>query len=177
MNTEESKARWDKFAREQQVLAARFKEKPMIFQPTPANWARKNRTPRLGKAVGRQLRHEYRKLYVRCYWCGSSFVSIPSTLDHLIPLAKKGSNRPENIVLACVHCNTWKGDTDPYAFLPRNAPMIQQIITRLHEVSLDVDALTTFPRGAVISVLWQHFKIKLPHGYPEEQPSLPATLS
>jgi 5-methylcytosine-specific restriction endonuclease McrA len=43
------------------------------------------------------------------------------TLDHVWPRIKGGPDRPENIVLACFHCNQEKGKTDPFLFLKYSA--------------------------------------------------------
>lgn len=50
-----------------------------------------------------------------CWWCGK-----PSGenyhADHRIPLSKGGSNWPENICVACHHCNSSKRDLMPWEF-------------------------------------------------------------
>lgn len=46
-----------------------------------------------------------------CHWCGREFESVnDSTLDHVIPLAKGGSNGQDNVVLACPECNANRAD-------------------------------------------------------------------
>lgn len=35
---------------------------------------------------------------------------MPFTVDHVVPLAKGGSDDPGNLALACFHCNRGKGD-------------------------------------------------------------------
>lgn len=44
-----------------------------------------------------------------CYYCGCEIKS-KKTIDHKIPVVKGGTNDNENLVLACVHCNTQKND-------------------------------------------------------------------
>lgn len=46
----------------------------------------------------------------KCEYCGAS--GIPLANDHIIPLVKGGPDVPDNIVLACQHCNSSKGDHD-----------------------------------------------------------------
>lgn len=44
-----------------------------------------------------------------CYYCGCE-IKGKKTIDHKIPVVKGGTNDNENLVLACVHCNTQKND-------------------------------------------------------------------
>jgi 5-methylcytosine-specific restriction endonuclease McrA len=56
-----------------------------------------------------------------CFWCGMLFKSKKEvTLDHLIPRSKGGKNNKDNLVLACMDCNTKKADMMPLTFLNRN---------------------------------------------------------
>ncbi len=43
-----------------------------------------------------------------CFYCNAQLTFNESTLDHVIPLSKGGSNRIENLVLACSDCNQKK---------------------------------------------------------------------
>lgn len=51
----------------------------------------------------------------RCHWCGGS-LKPGYEVDHLIALAKGGSNGPENIVLSCAPCNRRKQAQYPWEF-------------------------------------------------------------
>jgi 5-methylcytosine-specific restriction endonuclease McrA len=51
----------------------------------------------------------------RCYWCGVG-TEKRYHVDHVMPLAKGGSNGPENIVIACPSCNCRKGSRHPMDF-------------------------------------------------------------
>ena len=44
-----------------------------------------------------------------CQYCGSKFHTSELTFDHVVPRAKGGATSFENIVSACVPCNTRKG--------------------------------------------------------------------
>ncbi len=49
----------------------------------------------------------------RCAYCeGSSELSW----DHIIPLVMGGPDNIDNLVVACMHCNSAKGDRDPYTW-------------------------------------------------------------
>ena len=43
-----------------------------------------------------------------CNWCGVELAIFHRTLDHVVPLADGGANRPENVVVACGTCNAHK---------------------------------------------------------------------
>lgn len=47
----------------------------------------------------------------RCQYCGGRFPSGELTFDHVIPRCKGGGTGFENIVSACVPCNTQKGSS------------------------------------------------------------------
>ena len=77
---------------------------------------RKRRKPRFFKV----------NLYIRdlytCQYCDIQLIKKELTLDHVIPLSKGGRTSWENIVAACMPCNTRKGNKtvmkpkrEPYA--------------------------------------------------------------
>jgi 5-methylcytosine-specific restriction endonuclease McrA len=51
----------------------------------------------------------------KCFWCGKR-LGKSYHVDHVVPLALGGSNGPENIVVACAHCNKSKGAKHPMDF-------------------------------------------------------------
>jgi 5-methylcytosine-specific restriction endonuclease McrA len=51
----------------------------------------------------------------KCFYCGKSLNGVYD-IDHVMPLALGGSNGPENIVLACPHCNGSKHAKHPMDF-------------------------------------------------------------
>lgn len=53
-----------------------------------------------------------------CFYCNDS-ITKSYTIDHFIPLARGGSNWPDNIKLACKPCNSQKHDKLPSEFTPK----------------------------------------------------------
>lgn len=51
------------------------------------------------------------KINPRCRWCGILLTEKTATIDHIIPLGKGGSNRRDNLTLACHPCNKSKADS------------------------------------------------------------------
>jgi 5-methylcytosine-specific restriction endonuclease McrA len=49
----------------------------------------------------------------RCQYCGGRFAARELTLDHITPRSRAGRSTPENLVAACVGCNTRKGGRTP----------------------------------------------------------------
>lgn len=46
----------------------------------------------------------------RCHYCNQQFAIGNLEVDHIIPRAKGGSNKDENLITACRHCNRMKSD-------------------------------------------------------------------
>jgi hypothetical protein len=80
---------------------ARLKNAPGSFAASDLDVQRRAQTDRRG--------------VVRCWWC-SEPLGDDQTVDHRIPLAKGGSNNPDNLVLAHLHCNCSKGAKMPWEF-------------------------------------------------------------
>jgi 5-methylcytosine-specific restriction endonuclease McrA len=48
-----------------------------------------------------------------CLYCGQHFARSDLTRDHVVPLSKGGRDAWINVVSACLHCNTKKGNRTP----------------------------------------------------------------
>lgn len=59
-----------------------------------------------GRASGPQIAARVAYYGGRCYMCGGPYEHI----DHVIPLARGGTNWPANLRPACAKCNLRKGD-------------------------------------------------------------------
>lgn len=53
-----------------------------------------------------------KKGQLHCWWCGEKLNKWH--VDHVIPLARGGSNAPENIVISCPTCNMTRKDKLPH---------------------------------------------------------------
>lgn len=63
-----------------------------------------------------------------CVYCTSALSEETFVLDHLVPVAKGGTNRKHNLVAACEVCNRRRSDSDPVQFLRENYR--QQLISQ-----------------------------------------------
>lgn len=52
-----------------------------------------------------------------CAYCGKKTNVATATIDHVQPLSLGGTNRPDNLVVACRACNNRKGSLSLTAFL------------------------------------------------------------
>ena len=66
-----------------------------------------------GSHTAADVRAQYDRQKGRCYWCGEKVTFRGKHVDHVMPIALGGSNGPENLVIACAHCNTSKGSKHP----------------------------------------------------------------
>ena len=94
----------------------RERERQREFRRTPEyrEYNRERQRERYAK-VGRHNRNELVRLIVRqralCALCGNLLPEDPADIhvDHVVPVARGGTNEPENLQAACAACNRRKG--------------------------------------------------------------------
>lgn len=69
---------------------------------------------RRARKVGAHAEHVNRAAIIArddstCYLCGKRCRPDEIHLDHIVPLARGGAHRPDNLAVACAKCNTAKG--------------------------------------------------------------------
>jgi len=69
-----------------------------------------------GSHTAEDIQRQYKAQKGKCYYCGSK-VNNTYHVDHVIPLSRGGSNWPENLVIACPHCNSSKQDKLPHEWI------------------------------------------------------------
>lgn len=83
------------------------------------NW--RNKRARKRAAEGKHSFKDIDKLIIlqknRCAYCKKTFLKTKRHVDHIIPLARGGSNWPHNLQLLCQLCNLKKHDHDPISFV------------------------------------------------------------
>jgi len=67
-----------------------------------------NRFPPLHVKFSR--RNIYQRDQSTCQYCGAQPPREEMTIDHIVPRSRGGKSAWENVVLACSHCNTRKGN-------------------------------------------------------------------
>lgn len=97
------------------------------FEPHRHDWIRtvhfQLAVPRIVRLLGydrlprQQVKLNRRNLFARdrnrCQYCGKRFPTHELSLDHVLPRSQGGKNTWENIVCACIRCNTRKGGRTP----------------------------------------------------------------
>lgn len=72
---------------------------------------------RYARRPPQQVKFSRRNIYLRdghtCQYCGEQPPRDELTIDHVIPRSRGGRTTWENVVLACVRCNTRKGNRLP----------------------------------------------------------------
>lgn len=66
-----------------------------------------------GKFTRQDIELQYRSQKGLCWWCGMS-LSDDFHIDHRVPLARGGTNAPENLCISCPDCNRSKGAKLPH---------------------------------------------------------------
>ncbi|WP_213594727.1 HNH endonuclease [Paenibacillus woosongensis] len=59
-----------------------------------------------------------------CLWCGRP----ATTVDHIIPSSKGGSDLPHNLLASCSDCNTKRGNRTAFSYLAENAHSAPNLI-------------------------------------------------
>jgi hypothetical protein len=73
-------------------------------------------------AVSKRLRYEIlRRDNHQCRYCGAAAPDVKLTVDHVVPTALGGSDKPGNLVAACVDCNAGKSASSP------DAPIVDDV--------------------------------------------------
>jgi 5-methylcytosine-specific restriction endonuclease McrA len=60
----------------------------------------------------------------KCAYCRRSFVRRKPHIDHIVPIAKGGSNHPSNIQLLCRPCNQSKWALDPINYAQQTGRLL-----------------------------------------------------
>lgn len=77
----------------------------LLFRPPP----RVRLEKRLKPAQARKERERMLAIDPHCHWCRCVLTSGTATLDHRVPLGRGGTNRRDNLLLACRECNHDRG--------------------------------------------------------------------
>lgn len=71
------------------------------------------RTRAIGTHTAGDIKDQYTRQKGKCFWCGE-IVGKNYHVDHVVPLARGGSNWPDNLVISCPTCNMRRRDKLPH---------------------------------------------------------------
>lgn len=98
-----------------------------LRHPEAAKALSRVKRARKRNAEGKHTAQEIKRLMIlqkyKCANCGAS-IRKEYHADHIMPLARGGSNWIENIQLLCPHCNLCKHDKDPIAWAQENGQLL-----------------------------------------------------
>ena len=82
--------------------------------------ATRNRRARIAGLPGKHTKKDIENMLIkqsgRCFYCGVPLYTFQ--VDHVVPVSRGGANSPDNLVLACEHCNKSKGARLPEEWKP-----------------------------------------------------------
>lgn len=82
------------------------------------------------KGIGKRLRFSiFTRDKFTCRYCGRQSDLVPLCLDHIIPVAKGGTDDEANLITSCVDCNSGKSDK----LLEQAAPTEEDRLRMLQE--------------------------------------------
>ena len=55
----------------------------------------------------------------QCYYCKKLLTRFTATLDHIQPVSQGGDNSLQNLITACMHCNSRRGSRPASPTCPR----------------------------------------------------------
>jgi hypothetical protein len=57
----------------------------------------------------------------KCHYCAKQLTRFSATLDHIQPVSKGGNNTYDNLVTACLHCNSERGNKPLMDFIANDS--------------------------------------------------------
>ena len=115
-----------------------------------------------GTLVGTEIREYLLEKWGRtCTYCGAK--NVPIEIDHIHPRSKGGSDRIDNLALACRPCNEKKGSRPLETFLAKKTDLLSKILARAKSPLRDA--------AAVNATRWALFQALKQTGLPVEQGS------
>ena len=86
----------------------------------------------------------------RCAYCDKD--NVPLQVEHIVPLARNGTNRPSNLTLACEECNQKKGARAIEEYLAEDPGRLAHILSHTKTSLRDAAAVNTM-RKALVTAL------------------------
>lgn len=66
----------------------------------------------------------------KCHYCSKQLTRFTATLDHVQPVSRGGDNSLENLITACLHCNSRRGNRPVMEAILRGSSSVERSIER-----------------------------------------------
>ena len=99
--------------------AKQFKHAQPAYRAARTQTRRARESGAAGRYTGADVSKILSAQNHRCFYCGTDITKHPQ-VDHVMPLARGGSNWPSNLVGACADCNARKGMMLPEDFIQQH---------------------------------------------------------
>lgn len=103
-----------------------------------------------------------------CVWCSTPQPQLQGTLDHALPYCQDGSNRIENLVVACESCNKRRGQTELMIWAHRCSSRGQKVQWTLVNAAADRVATMIETRRSLQKLLDPRERVYVPLNYSVE---------
>lgn len=95
-----------------------------------------------GTLAGYEVREYLLEKWNRqCAYCNA--MNVPLQIEHIHPRANGGTNRVDNLTLACKKCNIKKGTQDITVFLAKKPKVLKRILAQVKKPLKDAAAVNT----------------------------------
>lgn len=91
------------------------------------------------KSLSKTVRFEvFKRDAFKCQYCGKSAPEVMLEVDHIIPVAKGGSNEIFNLITSCRDCNAGKGSRkiDDSSILAKQRDQLEEIHERREQIKM-----------------------------------------
>lgn len=86
----------------------------------------------------------------KCFYCGAK--NVPLQKEHILPKAKGGTNRPDNLTISCRPCNIEKGNRHPNEIDGELSKRVQSALRAAKKPLKDAQAVNTI-RWKIVETL------------------------
>jgi 5-methylcytosine-specific restriction endonuclease McrA len=116
----EAQRRWrEKHPEQKRETARHYREKHPEQHATKERTRRARKRASPGTHTAADIAAQVKRQRGKCYYCGVKLTKVygkpnSATVDHVVPLDRGGRNSPDNLVIACAHCNFSKNNKRPH---------------------------------------------------------------
>lgn len=101
---------------------------------------------------------DYRKTALKrdnhtCLWCGLT----ATTVDHIVPSSKGGSDLPQNLLASCSECNSKRGNRSAFIYLKEKVSTAPNLIKLCYRIIYSYGSSLKLTRRRIVDLLIHGF--------------------